>query len=78
MEDEAWKVAVLRKLWSGLDTATYLLMSGVKAKGHREVVGMARATAMSIAIVIDPEAPDYDSVKKEAMRRWRVRNEAQG
>lgn len=66
------------RLWAGLDTAMDILKNPKEDNRPErpETVGMARGLALALACLLNPAEPDEAAIRKEAMRRWRERNNA--
>ncbi len=66
--------SALERLWGGLDEAMELLMGG---DSDPETKGMARGLALAIACIVNPAKPNWQAIRKEAVRRWKLRREVE-
>lgn len=67
--------SAMDRIWAGLDTAMGILMDpGQKQDPERpETVGMARGMAIALACMMNPADPDESAIRKEAVKRWKER-----
>lgn len=77
--------SILEQIWEELDAIMNQLRSGSpipEAEGwagvrdRAELRGRAQGIALAISIITDPYAPDIQTVKAEARKRWEKRNNA--
>lgn len=80
-----YREAILRELWSELDSLMYQLMTdGAPTEEEPpsawqewgEIRGKAQGTAFAIAMISNMSDPNVESVRAEAVRRWQ--NELEG